>query len=612
MSLYETKVLRPSTPSTKVVAIKFIELDKKNKKKYKSEFLDQILGISWDKDMSSPTGTGSVSFPFSNTDNELIKEGGRILAKVGWVYPDGTNDFKEVFSGFMGNISTKDYKTDLSLDDEGKLLEKEAEVSYSQMKRSAIIIDIIKKAGLKPSVDFTGLKDDVIDYVAMDESDSSGGSGDIITLTGKPSCQWCYNKNGYKVGETYTRSYINKCPSSTCNGREGVLEISTKKDAPEGQFTCSACDSDFCVCGHDKAGGSRTTSTYLTPANSTNSNDSSNTTDSAAADENVNGTEDSTDNSNESKKSYWDMLLDLIEPIEADTQVFNWLDTVYVHKVPDKSTAKLWIKEGINIVDGSVKINDGSPEAINTIVVKYGEDESKLEVVAKDDELVKKYGEKKEEIDKPKFNQQQAEAYAYSQLEKKQRESGFSIDVQVIGNSEWFIGRWSVVEIKSYGIDRTMYIDKISQNSAPDEEWLADIRLVDYKPSQLAKKTSDTSSVNNSSIEKGLAKLKKKTHCYVCRGSCCSAPGCADTMPCIDCFGMSEALYSLYNNNGQKCRIIQYNSAAANSGHHRIVQLYKNGKWVDHDYSGFKSGFGGGSKGKSGLFVYKPAPGGKR
>lgn len=405
------------------------------------------------------------------------------------------------------------------------------------------------------------------------------------------------------------KTWKNYCPG--CK-KEGLLIQHPSSGGPDMEISCRAsggCTADYCpYCGRDL----KPRAVYLTSASSdsssTTSSSTSNSTDSTSAKENTNGTEDSTDNSGESKKSYWDMLLDLIEPIEADAQVFNWLDTVYVHKVPDKSSAKLWVKEGINIVDGSVTVNETNPETINTIVVKYGDSESKQEVVVKDEELVKKFGEKKEEIEKTKFNRQQAEAYAYSQLEKKQRESGFSIEVQVIGNPEWFIGRWCKVYIYSYGIDRTMYIEKISQTMAPDTEWLCTLTLVDYKPSQLSKKTSDTSSINNSSIEKGLAKLRKKTHCYFCKGSCCYYAGCEDSTPCLDCFGMSEALYSLFNNNGQKCRIVQYASSNAKSGKHRIVQIYKDGKWTDFDYSGFKDGFSGSTSGKK-FIKYKNAPG---
>lgn len=601
MPLYETKILRPPTPSSKIASINLLG----GKKYKKTEYMDQIFQLSWDKDMSSPTGTGTTSFPFSNNDKELLIEGNGILLKVGWVHPDGTHDYKEILSGFMANIDISDYITNLSLDDQGKLLEKEAEVSYTQMKRSAIITDIIKLAGLKPAVDFTGLKDDVIDYVAEDTSDSDSSGGDVttsetISITDpKGLCGLC----GYNHPGT-SKTWKNYCPGC---GKSGLLIQHPSGGTSDMEISCRAsggCTADYCpYCGRDL----KPRAVYLKSANSSSSSTSSSGTDSTSSDEKVNGTDDSIDDSTESKKSYWDMLLDLIEPIEADAQIFNWLDTVYVHKVPDKKLAKLWVKEGINIVHGGLTINEANPETINTIVVKYGDKESKLEVIVKDDDLVKKYGEKKEEIDKPKMNRQQAEAYGYSQLEKKQRDSGFSIDVKVIGNSEWFIARWTKVKIPTYGINRTMYIDKISQSLSPDEEWLCDLHLVDYKPSQISKKTSDTSSINNSSIEKGLAKLRTKVHCYKCNGSCCSVPGCEDTTKCLDCFGMSEALYSLYNNNGQKCRIIQYPSSAARSGKHRIVQLYKDGKWVDHNYSGFNSGFSGNSS-KNNYIIYKKAP----
>ena len=53
----------------------------------------------------------------------------------------------------------------------------------------------------------------------------------------------------------------------------------------------------------------------------------------------------------------------------------------------------------------------------------------------------------------------------------------------------------------------------------------------------------------------------------------------------VDCWVMSSRIYSQLVSNGQRARIIQY--ATSQSPRHRSVQVYKNGAWVNYDYSGY-------------------------
>ena len=79
-----------------------------------------------------------------------------------------------------------------------------------------------------------------------------------ITVTMKPSCS--YNCGEYK---NYTKTWENKCNSTTCKGKTGTLKINPK-GVPEGEITCGVCSSDYCgVCGRDKMRPSRFS---LTPA----------------------------------------------------------------------------------------------------------------------------------------------------------------------------------------------------------------------------------------------------------------------------------------------------------------------------------------------------------
>lgn len=70
-----------------------------------------------------------------------------------------------------------------------------------------------------------------------------------ITTTGRPSGVL---HNHYE-NKKYTKTWQNRCMSSTCKGKKwGTLTFNPKGTA-EGEITCSACDSDYdCVSGGDK------------------------------------------------------------------------------------------------------------------------------------------------------------------------------------------------------------------------------------------------------------------------------------------------------------------------------------------------------------------------
>ena len=94
-------------------------------------------------------------------------------------------------------------------------------------------------------------------------TDSASSGGGTITISGKPSAGKCCAKaNGgtQPPYQTVTRSYRNYCPN--CK-KSNVLK-SNPKGVAEGEITCGACDSDFCICcGYDKNGTCRS---RLTPA----------------------------------------------------------------------------------------------------------------------------------------------------------------------------------------------------------------------------------------------------------------------------------------------------------------------------------------------------------
>lgn len=106
---------------------------------------------------------------------------------------------------------------------------------------------------------FYGVMGDVIDNPVKPTSGSSTPSGDVITVTGKPSCGHCKGKSPYR---DVTRSYKNECPFCGKHNLQDTPKDPSRKRIPEGEITCGSgasngandgCDADFCInCGHEK------------------------------------------------------------------------------------------------------------------------------------------------------------------------------------------------------------------------------------------------------------------------------------------------------------------------------------------------------------------------
>jgi len=77
---------------------------------------------------------------------------------------------------FIEDLTFTEDGTQLSCKGADVLLEEEYEFDFHQMKRSKILEEMIKTAGLEPEVDPTGLIDDVIDYTNVKKSDTSSGA----------------------------------------------------------------------------------------------------------------------------------------------------------------------------------------------------------------------------------------------------------------------------------------------------------------------------------------------------------------------------------------------------------------------------------------------------
>lgn len=110
------------------------------------------------------------------------------------------------------------------------------------------------------------------------------------------------------------------------------------------------------------------------------------------------GTGGSTSNSGEgSIMSGWESITDLLKPLDGEAMVVVRGDAVIIKRIYPPEATALWVYEGINVVDDSVKISDYSPEIYNSFTIKWGASfENELDVCfEKHKEL---FGERRTEV----------------------------------------------------------------------------------------------------------------------------------------------------------------------------------------------------------------------
>ena len=110
------------------------------------------------------------------------------------------------------------------------------------------------------------------------------------------------------------------------------------------------------------------------------------------------GSGDSTGSQKEgSIMSGWESITDLLKPLDGEAMVIVRGDIVIIRRINPPDSTRLWIYEGINVVDDSVTVHDYSPEIYNTFVISWGaEYENQMEVsFTKHKEL---FGERKTEV----------------------------------------------------------------------------------------------------------------------------------------------------------------------------------------------------------------------
>lgn len=175
-------------------------------------------------------------------------------------------------------------------------------------------------------------------------------ANDTITVNMYPSCGYCKNQSDYAGYKQYTKTWKNLCTSTTCNSKyPGTLE-NNPKGVKEGEITCSKCDSDYCgFCGTEKSGSGRF---KLISADASTSEESDNS-------------------DSNSTCTYWEMILDLIAPLDGEIECRVEGDKVFINKIPEPEKSNLWIREGVNLTSDNLTLTDYNPETYNTFIIHW-------------------------------------------------------------------------------------------------------------------------------------------------------------------------------------------------------------------------------------------------
>ena len=472
-------------------------------------------------------------------------------------------------------------------------------------------------------VDFTGVTDDVLDYSS--ESDSGAGGG--VSGIGTPSCAKCPEET---KGKWWKTSVTDSCPSCGKTGKivyvRGVRNNNCGNDdnnLVEGHYFCckkiGGCDADYCVvCGTNHSwarGGKFATPLSMTgnrvevgkPSGTVAGNTEKGTTTATGGSDGSETSTNTTDSSTTEAQSQeaggkviWDMLKELSDPVGHDLQIFVWLHNVYVRRVPPEEEANLFVSGSLNLND-NITINPGDPNLPNTVVVNFGNKKTPQSVKVTHERFLRKYGEYYDKTSQVynKYNLNRAEAIAFGrrELDRVIRDNGFSIDCNVIGHPEWYIGRWATFESVRFGLDDIYYITRIAKKFSSDGGYTTDLTLSEYLPT--IDEQNDTESGNIGSLGGIMRGASRFKYCGTCQDA-----ACMERVGCGSCWAMSEYLFNKLTASGIRARIVQYKTTL--SERHRSVQVWENGSWNDVPYKkyGIAEKFRATSS-KPGMFVYR-------
>ena len=142
-------------------------------------YYGKFTNIDYEYDYEGISSTLNITLP-EQTDGLRFYKGVQGQFYADWFNDEkivNPEDIKLINRLFIEDLTFSEDGTQLSCKGADVLLDEEYQFDFHQMKRSKILEEMIKTAGLEPVVDPTGLIDDVIDYTNVTKSDDSSGSG---------------------------------------------------------------------------------------------------------------------------------------------------------------------------------------------------------------------------------------------------------------------------------------------------------------------------------------------------------------------------------------------------------------------------------------------------
>ena len=158
--------------------------------------------LSFESDYKDISLSGALKFG-EIKDLTRFYKGVRLLLRKKMAEPNEeftAEDLDNTLLGFITEESFNESGMDITISGITKLLEQNYQFSFTQMKRSEILAEMIKTAGLEPVIDTTDLQDDIIDYTNVSSSGSSDeDSGDSVSAGGNIDSmvkKWIKGKKG--------------------------------------------------------------------------------------------------------------------------------------------------------------------------------------------------------------------------------------------------------------------------------------------------------------------------------------------------------------------------------------------------------------------------------
>lgn len=335
---------------------------------------------------------------------------------------------------------------------------------------------------------------------------------------------------------------------------------------------------------------------------------------------------------NNENKTYWDMLVDLCDPLKIDLQFFVWIDTCFVTSVPREETAKLVIDDRENVVKDSVSITSGTEtytrkedeettttieggtgtsgvetaassgvtsktEIPNVIIVNYGQKALPQVAESRDEDAIQMAGREIIQYhDKYDLNAEQAQSFADKTLNKLQRENGFNVDITVIGHPEYFVGRWANTNLTRYNFKDRLYIKVMNFSLAAGEAPRNDLNLMKWYP--LIEPSRESSGSGDMSTLDEIGREEAK---FGSVQNVCSRSSCYIRYKTGDCWADSEWLYDKLNNAGIPARIM--GNRGGSYPRHTWIEINMGSGWQTYPYSKYGSRHVGIPSGVGRVFV---------